>query len=79
MDFSKLYATDLIVKAVNHCLLGLSKEDELWKKLNFWKKLEKDQNNVKESEYCYQDGSISFDLLLEVHQQLQKTPMGKST
>ena len=71
-----MFATDLILEAVDHVLKELSRGEKLWKKLNHWKTSGKDYDGGKESEYCCEKGSMAFDLLTEVHKQLQKTPMG---
>ena len=69
-----MVATEKILEAVDHVLNVLSRKEELWKKLNHWKNTSKGEDCS--SDYVYQKGSISFDLLTEVHQQLQQTPMG---
>jgi len=82
MDFSRVFATEKILEAVDHVLSVLSKNEKLCKKLHLWKNTSEGENSEGKggysSDYSYREGSIPFDLLAEVHQQLQRTPMGMS-
>lgn len=74
LDLHRVYATDLILEAVDHALGEVKCEEKLKKELKLWKTI--GEGGGEGSDYCQQEGFISFDLLIKLHHQLQKTPLG---
>ena len=79
LDLCYVESTDLIQNAVRHVLSVSSCDEKLRKELKQWQQL----SLVAEGEggkdpgiYCRKESCISFELIVSLHQQLQKTPLG---
>ena len=75
LDLSSVLATQAIIEAVELVLVGGSCEEKLRGELMRWKSGK--WYGGRGGEYGVQEGSIPFDLVLGMHEQLQRTPLGK--
>lgn len=78
LDLCYVEATDLIRRAIDHVLSQESCDESLREKLRSWQQAGGEERKVEKevTGYSQSDSSIPFQLVFELHKQLQLTPLG---